>query len=264
MSKDIKVQDICAAIETFAPKRFQEDYDNAGLQVGNPKQTVTGVLLCLDVTEDVVREAMKRQCNMIVSHHPLLFRGLKEVTGATASQRIVIEAILNGIAIYSAHTNLDSAWEGVSYEMAHMLGLTDITPLAPREDDPRAGLGVIADIRPVPAIQFLRKVKETFAVKCMRFSAQSPQLVIRRVAACSGSGASFIRTAIAEKADVIVTADVKYHDFADYGPLILIADIGHYESEICTKKIFSRIIREKFLDCVTYFAESDRNPVGYM
>ena len=258
-----KVKDIASVIEDFAPKGLQESYDNAGLQVGDPEMEVSAALLCLDVTEDVLDEALERRCNLIVSHHPLLFKGLKEVTGRTATERIVIRAIRENVAIYSAHTNLDSAWEGVSHEIAHILNLKNIRVLEPK-DNPETGLGVIGDAQPTPKIEFLRKLKEAFKVKSLRYSAQSPQLVVRKVAICGGAGASLIRDAVAAGADIFITGDVKYHDFTTYGLDIIIADIGHYESELCTKKIFSRIIREKYPDFVTYFAESESNPIKYM
>ena len=260
----ITVKDIAQAIESFAPLSLQENYDNAGLQVGNPDMVVTAVLLCLDVTEEVIREAHERKCNMIVSHHPLLFKGLRRISGETPTQRIVVQAICENIAIYSAHTNLDSTWDGVSHEIAHMLGVHDLRPLVPQTDDCRNGLGVIGNISPTPTLEFLRSIKDTFSVKRLRYSARSPQLVIRKVAICGGSGASMISDAVKSKADIMITGDVKYHDFTDFGNDIVIADIGHYEGELCTKKIFSRIIREKFPNFVTYFAESDKNPIQYI
>lgn len=260
----LKVKDIATVIEEFAPKRLQESYDNTGLQVGNPEMEVSAVLLCLDVTEDIIKEALERHCNLIVTHHPLLFKGLKEITGKTSTERIVITAIQENLAIYSAHTNLDSAWEGVSHEIAHILNLKSLRVLEPKEGNPSAGLGVIGEIQPTPKLEFLRKIKNDFKVKCLRYSAQSPQLVVRRVAVCGGAGASLIKAAIENGADLIVTGDVKYHDFTTYGLDIIIADIGHYESELCTKEIFSRIIRGTYHDCVTYFAESETNPVKYM
>ncbi|MDE6577563.1 MAG: Nif3-like dinuclear metal center hexameric protein [Muribaculaceae bacterium] len=258
------VKDIAAVIEEFAPKHLQEDYDNAGLQVGNPDMEVSAVLLCLDVTEDIMAEALNRQCNLIVSHHPLLFKGLKEITGRTPAERIVIEAIRNNIAIYAAHTNLDSAREGVSYEIAHILRLNNLSVLEPRAGEPETGLGIVGDVQPTPKIEFLRKIKEAFKVKALRYSSQSPQLVVRRVAVCGGSGASLIKAAIAANADIIITGDVKYHDFTSYGLDIIIADIGHYESEIITKDLFSRIIRERFPGMVTYFSERETNPIKYL
>lgn len=260
----IKVRDIAEAIEEFAPKNLQEDYDNAGLQVGDPDMTVSAVLLCLDVTEEILEEALNRSCNMIVSHHPLLFKGLKEITGATATERIVIKAIRNGVAIYAAHTNLDSAWDGVSHEIAHSLGLTDLSVLDPMAGDVRCGIGVLGETRPTPTLEFLRRVKETFSVKALRYSAESTKLVIKKVAVCGGSGAFLIKKAIERGADVIITGDVKYHDFTNFGLDILIADIGHYESELCSQKIFSRIIRGKFPDAVIYFSDKERNPINYL
>ncbi|MDE6803969.1 MAG: Nif3-like dinuclear metal center hexameric protein, partial [Muribaculaceae bacterium] len=162
---------------------------------------------------------------------------------------------------YAAHTNLDAAWEGVSYEIAHTLKLFNLRVLVPNPKVPDKGLGVVGDIAPVPKMEFLRKVKEAFGVKALRFSAQSPQLVIRKVAVCGGAGASFIRQALSAGADAYVTGDVKYHDFTTYGLDLLIADMGHYESELCAQRIFSRIIREAFPDLVVYFAEAERNPI---
>lgn len=260
----LKVKDIAAAIEEFAPKGLQESYDNAGLQVGDPDMDVSAALLCLDVTEEVLDEALERRCNIIVSHHPLLFKGLKEVTGRTATERMVIRAIRENVAIYSAHTNLDSAWEGVSHEIAHMLNIGNLKVLEPRQENPSTGLGVIGDVQPTPRIEFLRRIKDTFKVKCLRYSSQSPQLVVREAAVCGGSGASLIKEAITKGADIIITGDVKYHDFTTFGLDIIIADIGHFESELCTKKILSRIIREKYPEFVTYFADSETNPVKYL
>lgn len=256
------VQDIAAAIEAFAPLPLQEDYDNAGLQVGFRDRQVNAVMLCLDVTADVVEEAIRRKCDMIVSHHPLIFRGLRSLTGADETQRIAIRALEAGVAVYSAHTNLDSAWNGVSHEMAHTLGLTGISVLQPRPDNPHAGLGVVGDVSPTPKLEFLRRVKEKFGVKALRYSSQSPALVVKRVAVCGGSGASLIREAIRAGADLFVTGDVKYHDFAGYGQDLVIADIGHYESELCSMKIFSRIIRQQYPGLVVYFSDDQRNPVG--
>lgn len=258
----IKVKDIAGAIEEFAPLPLQEHYDNAGLQVGDPEMNVSAILLCLDVTEEILKEAKARNCNMIVSHHPLIFKGLKNLTGATPIQRIAMDALQSSIAIYSAHTNLDSAFDGVSYEMANNLGLKDLQVLVPSETGASTGLGVVGITgNPVPRMEFLRKVKETFGVKALRYSGESQNVVVRKVALCGGSGASFIENAIGAGADVFLTGDVKYHDFTNYGHRILIADIGHYESELCSRKILSRIIREAFPDCIAYFSETENNPI---
>lgn len=257
----IKVSQIAEAIEKFAPKELQESYDNAGLQVGDPEAPVTAILLSLDVNEEVLKEAKQRECNLIVTHHPLIFHGLKSLTGANETQRLVVKAIKDNIAIYSAHTNLDSVWDGVSHEIARKLGIKDLEVLDPHPMDPKSGLGVVGNITPVPKIEFLRKIKETFKVGALRYSAQSPGVVIRRVAVCGGAGASLISRAIKEKADILVTGDVKYHDFTSYGHDIIIADIGHYESELCARDIISRVIRDNFPDLTTYFSEDETNPV---
>lgn len=259
-----KVKEIATVIEEFAPKSLQEPYDNAGLQVGNPDMDVTGALLCLDVTEEILQEAKARECNLIISHHPLLFQGLKHISGGTYIERIVISAIRDNIAIYSAHTNLDSARYGVSYQLAHELDLEDVEVLSPKGDDRSTGLGVIGNIKPTPKMEFLRKVRDKFDVRHIRFSAQSPRIVIRRVAICGGAGAEFIPLALSRGADCYVTGDVKYHDFTGWGSDMLIADIGHFESELCARKIFARILSKRFPDFVTYTAESEKNPIGYL
>lgn len=260
----IKVCDIALAIEEYAPRALQESYDNSGLQIGDPQMAVTAVLLCLDVTEDVIDEALRRDCNLIVSHHPLLFKGLKQISGLTPTERIVIKSLRNNIAIYSAHTNLDQTWEGMSFEIAHSLGLTDLRVLSPMAGSEGTGLGVTGCIEPVPALEFLRNVKELFHVRSLRFSSQTPKFVVRKVAVCGGSGASLIPAAIAAGADAYITGDIKYHDFTTFGIDILLADIGHYESEICAKKIFYRVIHERFAELTVYSADSDRNPIGYL
>lgn len=286
-NKMVKVKDIARTIEDFAPKALQEDYDNTGLQVGDPEMPVSAILLCLDVTEEILEEAAIRQCNMVISHHPLLFKGLKEITGSTSTERIVMRAIRENIAIYSAHTNLDSAWDGVSHEMAHLLGMENLHVLEPKpvgmhpgassesgEPQPgdsaeadaanEVGLGVVGDLRPTPVLEFLRKVKETFNVKALRYSDNAPCLVVKRVALCGGSGASMIRDAIKAGADAFITGDVKYHDYTSYARDILIADIGHYEGELCARQIFSRILRSRYPDIILYFAESESNPILVM
>ena len=263
-NKSITVARVAEVIENFAPKSLQESYDNAGIQVGDPLMPVTAVMLCLDFTEDILDEAIDRGCNMVISHHPLLFRGLKEITGADPIQRMVIKAIRSNIALYSAHTNLDSATDGVSFEMSRILGMTDVRVLQPTASGTDTGLGVIGEIAPTPKMEFLRTVKEIFNVKALRFSEFTPKLVIKRVALCGGAGASLIADAIAHGADAMITGDVKYHDFTGFGQDILIADIGHYESELCARQIFSRIIRDKFKELPIYFSAKERNPISVL
>lgn len=262
---NIQIKDIASAMEQFAPLSMQEDYDNSGLQIGSPSANVESVLLCLSVTEDIIKEAARRGCNLIVSHHPLFFKGLKHITGATAVERIAMEALRADIGIYSAHTNLDNAYEGVSYEMAHALGMTDMTPLVPTFPGAETGTGIIGEMsKPVPALEFLRQLQTTFSVKALRYSTTTPKIVIRKVALCGGSGAPFIKDAIAAGADAYVSGDIKYHDFDSYGPEILLADVGHFESEIASKKILARILKNHFPTLPVFPAETECNPVGLL
>lgn len=256
------VRDIATAIEAKAPLSLQESYDNSGLQAGTYDTPVDTVLVCLTVTEDIVEEACRRSCDMIVSHHPLLFSGLKRIGDATATERIVTAAIRAGIAIYSSHTCLDAAAEGINTDIAHALGMTDIRPLVPTAPGADTGLGAIGSMpAPVPTVEFLRLVKETFGVKALRYSGTTPKIVIRRVALCGGSGSDFIRDAIAAGADAYVTGDLKYHHFDGFGPEILLADFGHYESEYCARKILRRILQDAFPDLAVLTADTETNPV---
>lgn len=257
------VNDIASAIEQYAPQGLQEDYDNTGLQVGDPAMQVGSVLVCLSVTEDIIVEAVRRECNVIVSHHPLFFRPIKHLTGASTTERIAAAAIRHGIAIYAAHTNLDSAFGGVSYEMAHRLELKSMMPLEPTAPDALTGMGIIGEpARPMPALEFLQQLKSVFEVKALRYSTLSSTLVVRKVALCGGSGASLIKAAIEAKADAYVCGDIKYHDYDSYGPEILLADIGHFEGELCAKNILRRIIKKAWPEATVMLAEDEKNPVG--
>ncbi|MDE6559494.1 MAG: Nif3-like dinuclear metal center hexameric protein, partial [Muribaculaceae bacterium] len=155
-----------------------------------------------------------------------------------------------------------AARNGVSHEIARMLNIKVLGPLEPSTPGANTGLGIIGEITPTPKLEFLRKVKETLQVDVLKYSAQSPHIVVRKVAVCGGAGASMIRRALEAGADAMLTGDLKYHDFTSYGYAMVLADIGHYESELCSQKIFSRIIREAFPDCVVYFSEAEENPVA--
>lgn len=360
---------IIAAIERFAPVQLQESWDNSGLIIGSPAAECTGVLIAVDVTPAVVQEAIDKGYNLIVSHHPLIFKGLKRLTGATNVELSVLMAVRAGIAIYAAHTSLDSAPEGVSYRMARMLGLGNIQVLAPQKDrmlklsvfvpddyvdqvrlalfdagagamgrydscsytshghgsfralegadpyvgeigsmhvepecklevvlptwrraaveealrqthpyeepayefvmmanvDRHAGLGAVGNFdRALEASAVVDKVKSVFGspvARCTRYPMDAP---VRRVALCGGSGSEFISDAIASGAQVFITSDTRYHDFVDYADTLLIVDIGHFESEMCTKDIFYRIITEKFPNFAVECAKASVNPINYL
>lgn len=346
---------------------LQESYDNAGLQIGNVAAKADGALLCIDVTEDIVDEAIAKGCNLIISHHPLLFKGLKRISGRNEIERIVIKAIKNDIVIYSAHTNMDNASEGVSMEIADRIGLENrrildaqqgkllklvvFVPTAdaakvreavcaagagkignydncsyategtgtfraleganpyvgdmnklhfepetrlefilpdrnkssvlkamiaahPYEepafdiirlesDSKYEGAGLAGEIPPTPVAEFLEMLKEKFNARGIRYS-RGKVSEIRTVALCGGSGAFLIPNAIASGADIYISGDIKYHDFTTFGNDIIIADIGHYESEQYTKQIFNRIICKNFPNFATYYPDKEKNPINYL
>ena len=266
----MKIREITQAIEQYAPLRLQEEWDNAGIQVGDPEADITGVLLCTDATEAVVAEAIDRGFNLVISHHPLIFRGLKKIMGRTPVERTVAMAIKHDITIYSAHTNMDSAWQGVSFRMADKIGMTNVTFLDDNHVDPygdgdstQAGCGVIGNIEPMPAREVLKRVKAAFEVGAVRYSGDGERIV-NRVALCGGAGGFLLDKAVEQEAQLYVTADMRYHDFLDNAQRIVVADIGHYESEHFTKEIFLEIIQKKNPTFAVAFAKNETNQVNYL
>lgn len=265
---EITIADVISAIEVSAPRELQEPWDNSGWQLrpGPVDSTCTGVLLSLDVTPEAVREAIDCGCNLLVSHHPLLFKGLKSMSPDHPGEAALIEAVKGDLFIYSSHTALDSAPAGVSHRLGELLGLTDLRVLSPQKGCPEAGLGVIGVLpTPLTPDEFTALVKSVYSADSLRLSAMaSGAKPIVSVALCSGSGGEFIPTAIASGADAYISSDIRYHDFVDYGRDILIADVGHFESEICTKSIFSDIISKKFPNFAVRQAHAERNPIRYV
>lgn len=356
-------------LEKAAPPALQEGYDNTGLILGNAQNECTGVLISVDVTEAVVEEAINEGCNLIIGHHPLIFSGLKRLTGSTPQQRTVLKAIRAGISVYACHTSLDSTRGGVSQRMASMLGLTEVEPLEPVSDQmvklqtyvptahledvrhalfdagaghignydscsytiagqgtfraltgadpyvgsinelhteaeeclqmilprwrknavesalrqvhpyeepayefiavdgslPGCGLGAVGNLKQSVTVQeFAEMIKQTFGSPTVRSNATDFSAPVRRVALCGGSGASLIKRAIGAHAQVMLTSDVKYHDFTDMAGVITIMDIGHHESENCSKTIIFDIISEKFPNFAVRYAQSDVNPIKYL
>lgn len=261
----MKIKEITDAIESHAPLSLQEDYDNSGYQVGNPDAECTGVMLCVDSTEEIVEEAARRGCNLLVTHHPLLFRGVKQVTGRNRPERVLAKAILEGVTVYSSHTAMDSAPEGVSRRMGRMLGLKEMHPLSPTTPGAATGLGIVGDLEePMDTAAFAALVKKTFGIPVLRMSSQTPERPISRVALCGGAGAEFLPEAIAAGAQTLVTADCKLNSFLDHAEEILLVDAGHFETEACTKRIFFDIITEKFPNFAVCYSEKEQNPVLYL
>lgn len=260
----VSIKDIINAIERFAPRELQEDYDNSGIQTGaDLNRACTGVLISVDVTPQVVREAIDTGCNLLVAHHPLMFHGVKSLTGASQVERSLIEAIKADLTIYCCHTSIDNASGGVSARMAQMLGLENVMIL---DDDGHGhGCGAVGFLpRPLYAEEFVGRVKAVFGSPIARCSNPSLARKIKKVALCGGSGSFLIKNAIECGADVFLTSDMKYHDFTDHGHEIFLVDIGHHESENCTKDIFYHIITEKFPNFAVRYSEQDINPINYL
>lgn len=260
----MKIKEIVNALERFAPLPLQDDYDNAGLQIGLTDAEVTGALLCLDVTEPILDEAIALGCNLVVAHHPLIFRGCKSITGKNYIERCIAKAIKNDVAIYCAHTNLDNAPQGVSFRMADKIGLVDVKVLAPQPGENSVGAGVIGRLaEPLTELEFLKHIKKTFEVECLRHNKLTGR-EIETVALCGGAGAFLMQTAIDQHADVFLTGEIKYHDFFGHESDILLAEIGHYESEQFTKEIFADILRTHCPDVEVFATKLNTNPIKYL
>ena len=364
----MKIKEIITALEKFAPLPLQDGFDNAGLQVGLTDAEATGALLCLDVTEAVVDEAIALGFNLIVSHHPLIFKGFKSLTGKDYVERCVLKAVRNEIVIYSMHTNLDNAQGGVNFKIAQKIGLQNVRILAPVQnallklvtfvpvsmagvvrnalfdagcgcignydecsynlegtgtfralegthpfcgeqgkrheekevrievilpafrkgvvmkallaahpyEEPafdfyalqnawnQTGAGVVGELaEPETETEFLKRIKQIFEVGCLKHSRMAGRL-IRKVALCGGSGAFLLPDAVVSGADVFLTGEVKYHDYFFYDDRILIAELGHYESEQYTKEIFNSIIREQFPTLEVKMTRVNTNPIKFL
>lgn len=256
-----RVQDIAAAIEKTAPLNFQDDFDNSGLQAGFPSAEVGKVLVCLDVTEAVVQEAASLGCGLIVSHHPLLFHALKQVSDATYQQRCAVAAIRAGIAIYSAHTSLDNAPGGVSHRIASLIGLTGLRWLSPRPDG-LSGSGLVGELpSPVSATDFFAALKEKFGVSCLMHSPADGRSV-SRVALCGGAGAFLLPDAIAAGADCFVCGEFHYHDYFENKGMLL-AELGHYQSEQFTMDLLAELIGAAFPELEVIRTSINTNHIQY-
>jgi len=364
----MNIREIISYLESVAPPAYQESYDNAGLIIGDPETTITSALITLDVTEAVIEEAIETGCELIISHHPILFKGIKRLNGTSYVERCVIKAIKNDIAIYAAHTNLDSVIGGVNSKICEKIGLTNTSILAPAKDQLlklvtfipedhldkvreavfEAGAGKIGnydkcsfnaegsgtfragdeanpyvgeigefhfekevrfetiffkhsknkiisallkthpyekvayDLYPLEntisevgagmigelpgaenEIDFLSRLLGIFGCTAIRHTYLLGKTV-RKVAVCGGTGSFLLPAAIAAGADIFVTADMKYHDFFDAEEKIIIADIGHYESEQFTKELFYEILIKNFPNFALRLSEVKSNPVLYL
>ncbi|MDH3648474.1 MAG: Nif3-like dinuclear metal center hexameric protein [Saprospiraceae bacterium] len=264
----MKVQDVIQYLEEIAPLALQESYDNAGLQCGDPTWNVTAVLACLDSTEVVVDEAIMKGCNLIVAHHPIIFGGLKSITGHHYVERALIKAIKNDIAIYAIHTNLDNVlYHGVNERIAQQLTLQDVEILSPKMEganDTSIGSGVMGMLSDDMATSdFLDYLKEKMALPIVRHTKIIKESV-RKIGLCGGSGRFLLETAMHQGCDVFISADFKYHEFFEANDQILVADIGHFESERFTIDLLQSLIQGKFSKFAAYCANATTNPINYI
>ncbi len=275
------LQHIIDIIESVAPLSRQEEWDNSGLQIGSGNTHIERVLLTTDVTEQVVNEAIQNQCQLILSHHPLLYHGLKSITGQNDIERCVLSAIRHGIAIYSSHTAMDNYIHGVSGRMAQKIGLTDFRILVPQPTqptfdvrtglpttEPQYGLGVIGKfVQPIPFGNLLKQIRTAFGADTLRFI---PPVVtdnqnallqpVQTIALCGGAGSEFMEDAIRQGADVFISADFKYHAFQPAVGRIGVIDMDHWVSEHFTRDVFADLLKDKV---ETLISHADHTPVCY-
>ena len=364
----MQVKTITHFLESLAPLSYQEDYDNSGLIVGDPEMNITGALISLDCTEEIIDEAISKGCNLVISHHPIVFKGLKKFSNKTYVERALIKAIKNEVALYAIHTNFDNILEGVNAKICEIINLKNCSILAPKpnllkkivtyvpiaqaeqvrtalfdagagnignysecsfsmngqgtfkagensnafvgdkglrhqENETRieviypinrerqilvalhlshpyeevaydlhsisnnfheVGSGMIGSLdEEMDAIDFLNYVKEKLKIKVIRHTALINKK-IKRVAVCGGAGSFLLPNAIMAGADVFITADFKYHEFFDADQKIIVADVGHYESEQFTQELLFNLITKKFPSFVLLLTEQNTNPINYL
>ncbi len=363
----MKIADITFFLESLAHSSLQENYDNAGLITGDKNWNCTGITCSLDATEEVINEAIVNQCNLIVAHHPIIFKGLKKINGKDYIEKAIIKSIKNDVAIYAIHTNLDNVVKGVNGKIAQMIGLQNVTVLLPKESTLKklfifvpvdkaekvrnaifkagggqignysecsfnaegigtfkanestnpyvgeignqhkenevkievifpywlekdivsaikkahpyeevaydlvtlsnkytdVGSGLIGELpEPVNETNFLTQLKEIFNLQVVRHTALLRKPV-KKIALCGGAGSFLVSTALAAGADVYITADMKYHEFFDANGRMVIADIGHYESEQFTIDLLAEILEQKFPNFAVLKTKVQTNPVRY-
>ena len=262
----MKIYKVIDALEQFAPLPLQEDYDNAGLQIGLTEAEVSGALLCLDVTPQIVEEAIRKGCNLIVSHHPLIFRKLNRIADENEVQKTVRLAIENHVAIVSMHTNLDAAIGGVNSKIAEKIGLQNTQFLGKQQniDGVCAGEGVIGELsEELAADDLVIMLKKVFEVECV----QANELLrrpIRKVALCGGAGSFLLDEAVKAGADAFITGEMSYHEFFGHNQDIQICVIGHYQSEQFTPEIFKSVLDKHCPEVKTFIAETNTNPILYL
>lgn len=362
----MKISEIISVIEQLAPPSYQENYDNAGLITGDPTTEISGILICLDSTEEILDEAIRKKCNMVLAHHPIIFSGLKKISSSNYVGRTIIKAIQNNLAIYALHTNLDNIHTGVNKKICEKLGLKDCKILSPKKSllkklitfcpkdhaekvraaifaagagnignynecsfntegigtfkagigtDPfvgkpeerhyeneirietifeaihqpviikammeahpyeevaydiyplensyqKVGSGMIGNLeKGMDEKDFLSLIKQQMKTPCIKHT-RLLEKKVSKVAVCGGAGSFLLNESIHQGAQFFISADFKYHQFFDADKKIVIADIGHYESEQFTKDLLFDFLKDKFPTFALHLAETATNPVS--
>ena len=284
----MKIGEVIDYLDSQFVPALQESYDNSGFLVGDLENEITGVLVALDVTPEVIEEAIEKGLNLIVSHHPLIFSGLKRITCGDSTGRMVTRLLQKGIAVYAAHTNLDNLPWGVNGILAQKLGMRDCRVLRPTTGMPHetcgatmAGAGMIGSLpQPMPIMEFLEMVKMRLGLPYLRVSGnvthdrtKCPRDVggpgkavgsLQHLAICGGAGSFLIEDAKAAGADIYLTGDLKYHDFQKADGNMILADIGHYESEQFAKELICRVISEKFSNFACQISEKNKSYIQFI
>lgn len=289
----MKLKEIKSFLEGMAPLAVQESWDNSGLQIGCSDKDIHKVMVCLDLTEAVLDEAEAIGADLVISHHPLIFKGLKSISGSTYQERCVRKAILSDIAVYSAHTSLDNILGGVNHRIASLLGLSSLRWLDSGESaegcDEKcggaaegkcggateekcggadavaraSGSGLIGELKePVAAAEFLHTVKTIFDVKALKHSPLSSTTTIRSVALCGGAGAFLLPQAVAKGADCFISGEFHYHDYFDPGTLLI--ELGHYESEQFTQDLLKESLERTFPELEIVKTSVNTNPQEWL
>ena len=249
-------KEIVEPLERIAPRSTQEGWDNSGFLVGDPNSIAEAVVVGLDCTLELVDEAIERGANLIITHHPLIFRGVKSILPDNFVGKIITKLIMSGIALYCAHTNLDKAECGVSRLMAQKLGLKNCSVLS------ADGFGLVGDLdKEICSGDLIHWVKELFNVSSLRAS-RPLDTRIERIAVCGGAGRDFISDALSAGAQAYITGDIGYHNFYTEDGFMLL-DIGHYESEVAAVNFIKNIVSENFTNFAVYVTEKNNNPIYY-
>lgn len=259
------INDACQFLDELAPTRLAEDWDNVGLLVGDRNDSLQKVMTCLTVTPDSAAEAIDRGCQLIVSHHPVLFRATKRITTDATPTRLLWDLIRAGVAIYSPHTGFDSAAGGINQSLCEKLGLKDISPLVPIPDDPDSlGAGRIGTLGETTLREFVELAKKQFGLDGLHIVGDMDQKISKVASAC-GSGGSFLGKAVARGCDCFVTGESTFHtclEAESHGVSLVL--LGHYASERFAVEMLAKKIDEKFPDLEVWASEKEADPLQWV